>query len=103
MSAEHDDDQSTKAERRLDPRHGTRLVAEVEDPRLGALAFTATGFSRTGAFLQRIGREVPLPAVGSIVQLTLHWPIETHIPPVRVEAEVIRQAEDGVGVRFEIK
>jgi len=102
MSAEHDDGPLKKAERRLDPRHGTHLVAEVEDPRLGTLVFTATGFSRTGAFLQRTSHDDPLPGIGSIVQLTLHWPLETHIPAVRVEAEVIRQVEDGVGVRFEI-
>lgn len=94
---------AAKLDRRIDPRMGTRLQAIVQDAKYGALAFTASGFSRTGAFLQRRDDTTPLPAIGSVIQLSIHWPLETKLKPVRVEAKVIRQTEDGVGVQFEIK
>lgn len=90
-------------DRRLDARMSTRLHAVVEDPRLGSLVFTASGFSRTGAFLQRRDKNGVLPAIGSVVKLEIHWPLETKLRPVEVEARVVRQTDDGVGVQFEIK
>lgn len=92
----------SQSDRRLDPRLATRLEAVVDDPRHGALTFVASGFSRSGAFLQRRDASVPLPAVGSLIQIVFRWPLETQIPPVRVEARVVRQTEDGVGVHFQI-
>jgi len=91
------------SDRRSDPRMSTRLEATINDGRNGTLAFTASGFSRTGAFLLRRDKATALPAVGSVVQLAIHWPLETKLKPVRVEAKVIRQTEDGIGVQFEIK
>lgn len=91
------------SERRLDPRIGTRLAAIIEDAQHGSLIFTASGFSRTGAFLQRLDKDTPLPAINSVVQLVFHWPLETKMPPVRVEAKVMRHTSEGVGVQFEIK
>ena len=89
-------------DRRLDPRITTRIEAVVDHAEHGSLVFTASGFSRTGAFLRRHEHETPLPLVGSVIQLVFHWPLETKIPPVRVEAKVIRRTEDGVGVQFDI-
>lgn len=80
----------------------TRLAAVIEDPQHGSLIFTASGFSRTGAFLQRVDAGTPLPQIGDTIKLVFHWPLETKIPPVRVEAKVIRQSDDGVGVEFSI-
>jgi hypothetical protein len=89
-------------ERRSERRYATRLEAVVDDPELGKLIFTASGFSSAGAFLKRHDRSTPLPMIGSVVKLTFNWPIETNIPPVRVEAKVVRQTDDGVGVQFDI-
>jgi hypothetical protein len=102
MTAKPDGAQPKPAERRLDQRLTTRLEAVVEDAAQGTLVFTTSGFSRTGAFLRRRDDRVALPAIGSVIQITFRWPLETHMPPVRVEAKVVRQADDGVGVRFEI-
>lgn len=104
MSLKSDHGVRTRAERRGEPRLTTRLVsAIIEDPQRGALVFTANGFSRTGAFLQRLDKSTPLPGVGDIIKLVFHWPIETKMAPVRVDAKVVRQADNGVGVQFEIK
>jgi len=37
-----------------------------------------------------------------VIQITFRWPLETHMPPVKVEAKVVRQTGDGIGVRFEL-
>jgi hypothetical protein len=89
-------------ERRMDPRHSANVEAIVDDPQRGPLQFTARGFSRTGAFLQRRDADTPLPAVGETIHLMFKWPLETQIPPVKVEARVVRQTADGVGVQFDI-
>lgn len=104
MSSKQDEGARKRHERRSDPRLATRLIsAMVEDPVHGALVFTADAFSRTGAFLRRLDKSTPLPAVGDIIKLVLRWPIETKMQPVRVDAKVVRKAENGVGVQFEIK
>lgn len=102
MTAKHDGAQAKPAERRLDQRLTTRLEAIVEDDAHGTLVFTTSGFSRSGAFLKRRDEQTVLPPVGSMVKITFRWPLETHMPPVQVEAKVVRHGEDGVGVRFEI-
>lgn len=94
--------QNSDSDRRLDTRITTRIDAVVDDPVHGSLIFTASGFSRTGAFLQRREANTPLPAIGNTIRLVFQWPLETKIPPVRVEARVIRQTENGVGVQFDI-
>jgi hypothetical protein len=91
-----------ESERRQEPRYPARLEAVVEDGQHGTLTFTASGFSRTGAFLRRRDNDTPLPAIGSAVKLSFIWPLETQIPPVRVQATIVRHTEDGVGVQFEI-
>ena len=93
----------TPADRRVDPRMSTHLQAVIEDAKHGSLAFTASGFSRTGAFLQSCDTSKPMPAVGSTVQLVIHWPLQTKLRPVRVEAKVIRHTDDGIGVQFDIR
>jgi hypothetical protein len=102
MSAKQNEGAAKDTDRRLDPRISTRIDAVVDDAQHGSLVFTASGFSRTGAFLRRREPGTPLPVVGSVIQLVFNWPLETKIPPVRVEAKVIRQTEDGVGVLFDI-
>jgi hypothetical protein len=67
------------------------------------MRFTATRFSQTGAFLQRRDEKSPLPSVGSVIKLALHWPLENNAPPVLVDATVVRQEHNGVGVRFDIR
>ena len=89
-------------DRRADPRLATRLKAVIVDAEHGERVFTAGGFNRRGAFLQRLDEATVLPPMGSVVQLTFSWPLETHMPPVRVEATVIHQTENGVGVKFDI-
>ncbi|HEY8555560.1 MAG TPA: PilZ domain-containing protein [Burkholderiales bacterium] len=103
MASDLHDSSPPSVDRRLDPRLATRIEATVADPEHGDLAFTASGFSRTGAFLRRRDPDTPLPRVGSRIEIVFSWPLETDIPPVRVEATVIRRSEDGVGVRFEIR
>lgn len=102
MNADKKDDAATRVDRRMDQRLTTRLDATVEDAERGTLHFTTSGFSRSGAFLKRRDDATPLPAVGAVVQIVFRWPLETHMPPVRVEATVVRHADDGVGVRFQL-
>lgn len=89
-------------ERRADPRLATQLRAVIDSAEHGTLTFTAKGFNRSGAFLERRDRDTALPAVGSVVRVVFHWPLETHMAPVRVEATVIHHAPDGMGIKFEI-
>lgn len=104
MSSKQDEGTRKRVERRSDPRLATRLIsAIIEDPQHGSLVYTADAFSRTGAFLRRLDKSTPLPAVGDIVKLVLRWPIETKMQPVRVDAKVVRSTDYGVGVQFEIK
>lgn len=91
-----------EAERRTEPRYPARLEATVDDGQYGKLNFTASGFSRTGAFLRRRDSGTPLPMIGAVIKLSFNWPIETHIPPLTIEAKVIRHTNDGVGVQFEV-
>jgi hypothetical protein len=103
MSWNQNDD-TNSADRRADPRYDTRVEATIDDSRYESTIFTTSGFSRSGAFLQRSDNTgVALPPVGSIIKLILHWPLQTQMPPVRVEAKVIRQTPDGIGVRFDLK
>ncbi|HKQ29961.1 MAG TPA: PilZ domain-containing protein [Burkholderiales bacterium] len=92
----------SKTDRRAEPRYPARLEAIVDDTQHGRLVFTASGFSRTGAFLRRRDSGTPLPRIGGTIKLSFNWPIETHIPPVLVEAKVVRHTNDGIGVQFEI-
>src|SRR5437899_12732356 len=101
MSANQKSGASGPSERRTDARHSARIDAVLDDPSHASLGFTASGFSRTGAFLKRRDNTTPLPAVGTAIHLVFRWPMETKIPPVHVEAKVIRQTEDGVGVQFD--
>jgi len=102
MTADHDGARAKPSDRRLDQRLTTRLEAVVEDAAHGSLVFTTSGFSRTGAFLRRRDNGTLLPPIGSVIQITFRWPLETHMPPVKVEAKVVRQTGDGIGVRFEL-
>jgi len=94
--------QSDNAERRAEPRYPARLEAVVQDAQHGQLVFMASGFSRNGAFLRRRDSGTPLPMIGNVIKISFNWPIETNIPPVTVEAKVVRQTNEGVGVQFEI-
>jgi PilZ domain len=102
MNADKKDGAAMPVDRRMDQRLTTRLDATVEDAEHGALHFTTSGFSRSGAFLKRRDDAAPLPVIGSVIQIVFSWPLDTQMPPVRVEATVVRQTEDGVGVRFQI-
>ena len=93
---------STDEDRRSEPRYPTQVVATIEDAQYKSTTFTTNGFSRTGAFLQPSEAGTPLPPVGTVINLVLHWPIDTDMPPVRLEARVIHQTEHGVGVRFQL-
>lgn len=89
-------------ERRGKPRLATRLVAAmVEDPKHGTLVFTADRISGKGAYLQRVDKNTPLPGIGSLIKVTLRWPVETNTPTVCVAARVVRQTSNGVGVQYE--
>src|SRR5687767_7675319 len=103
MSPKETSNAPAGVDRRLDPRYDTRIEATVDDPKYGKLFFTTTEFSRTGALLLPRDKKLPMPAIGSVVNLVLHWPLETQMPPVRLEAKVIHQRDEGIGVRFELK
>lgn len=64
--------------------------------------YTARNFSTDGAFLERKEESTPLPTIGSKVKLVISWPLETHLDPVDITAEVAHTKEDGVGVSFHI-
>ena len=102
MTANNDGAKAKPADRRLDQRLTTRLEAIVDDGANGTLVFTTSGFSRSGAFLRRRDELTALPPIGSVIRITFRWPLDTQMPPVKIEAKVVRHASDGVGVRFEI-
>ena len=102
MSPDPDGAATKRPDRRLDQRITSRLEAVVEDAARGETVYTTSGFSRSGAFLRRRDAAVPLPPVGSVINILFRWPLETQMPPVRVEATVVRHGDNGVGVRFEI-
>lgn len=97
-------DKTFPRERRSHARLATRLVAAmVEDPDHGVLVFTADRISRHGAYLQRVDKTTPLPTIGSVIKVTLRWPVETNTPTRCVEAKVIRVTSGGVGVKYEVE
>ncbi len=86
--------------RRTDVRDPVSLMVELVDGALGTLTFRARDYSKSGLFLERTDPSTPLPAVGARVHLTIRWPLETEIPPIEVEADIIREEDNGVGVRL---
>lgn len=88
---------------RIDIRDAVSLNVELIDPALGILTFSARDFSKSGVFLERTDPSTPLPAVGSTVHLTIKWPLESDASPVEIDANIVRQADDGVAVRFIIE
>lgn len=102
MNSDSDGGAENQPDRRLDQRITSRLEAVVEYGAHGPTVFTTCGFSRSGAFLRRRDNTLPLPPIGSVINILFRWPLETQMPPVRVEATVVRHGDDGVGVRFEI-
>ena len=87
-------------EKRNDLRNPVSITAELLDSNSGIRTFIARDFSKTGAFLENTDPARPLPVVDTKIKLKFRWPQETRIPSVEVEAVVIRQTNDGIGVRF---
>ena len=90
-------------DKREHTRNSVTISVELTDGINAVSTFTARDFSPTGAFLEKNEADTPLPAIDSKVHLKIMWPLETHILPVEVEADVRRVADDGVGVSFVIK
>jgi len=90
-------------ERRTEPRISALLQAVIlDDEQYQGRVFPVSGFSGTGAFLQRPDIDAILPALGSVIQVQFSWPPQSKITPVFVEATVVRVQDDGVGVKFDI-
>jgi len=90
----------TLRDKRNSLRVSVSIVVDVQDSGSIQATFSATNISRTGAFLKKIHPSIPLPAVNSVLKLQLRWPVDTPIPPVEINAEVMRVELDGVGVKF---
>lgn len=88
---------------RIDFRDSVSLVVQLVDPVLGVLTFRARDFSKSGAFLERTDPSTPLPAVGTKVHLTIKWPLTPDGSPVEVDADILRQEDNGVAARFIIE
>jgi hypothetical protein len=84
-------------------RNSVTMIVELTDKDQITRKYTARNFSTDGAFLEKEEQSTPLPEVGSKVQLRISWPLETHLNPVEIGAEVVHAADDGVGVSFHIE
>ena len=84
-------------------RNSVTMIVEMTDGDQITRKYTARNFSTNGAFLEKCESSTPLPEVGSKVQLRISWPIETHLEPVAITAEVAHAADDGIGVSFHIE
>ena len=60
----------------------------------------ARDLSRNGIFLEQLNTGDSVPELGEKIQLTIRWPIETAAPSIKVTAEVMRVADEGIGVQF---
>ena len=76
------------------------IVAEVSSDTFGASQFQVADLSKTGAYLVKGDDSGEFPQVGTRVSLKLVWPMDTGTPPLEVEADVMRVADDGMGVQF---
>lgn len=76
------------------------IKAELIDGEGDPILMHVRDLSKTGALLERTDASVDLPAEGADVQLTITWPLNTAIPPVKVTAKVVRATEKGIGVLF---
>ncbi len=90
-------------DRRIDFRDLVSLVVQLVDPALGILTFRARDLSKSGAFLERTDPSTPLSAVGTKVHLTIKSPLGPDGSPVEVDANIVRQGDDGVAARFIIE
>jgi hypothetical protein len=90
-------------EKRKDFRDPVVFTVELVDGVLGTLTFQARNMSKSGAFLERTEPSMPLPAVGATVHLIIKWPLESELAPVKLDADIVRQEDNGVGVRFVVK
>lgn len=84
-------------------RNSVTMIVEMTDNDQITKKYTARNFSTDGAFLEKTEKSTSLPEVGSKVQLRISWPLETHLNPVEISAEVIHAVDDGVGVSFHIE
>ena len=90
-------------EKREHPRNPVTILVELTDSNKKVTHYIARDFSPTGAFLERNDNDTSLPDLNTTVFLKISWPLETHIPPVEVEADIMRVDDNGVGVKFDIK
>ena len=76
------------------------VVAEVSSDTYRGSKFQVADLSKTGAYLVKNDDSGEFPEVGMRVNLKLVWPMDTGTPPLEVEADVMRVADDGMGVQF---
>lgn len=85
---------------RAHERMSINVVAEVSCDSAEPCTYNVTDLSKTGAYLIRTNPSKPNPEVGTRVHLKLTWPMDPQTPPLKVDADVVRSADDGIGVQF---
>lgn len=56
--------------------------------------------SKSGALMQLTEQVISVPQVGTVVDLALAWPMTASNKPLRVEARLVRRAEELLAVEF---
>ena len=90
------------SEKRTDYRDGVQIMVDVVRADGSSTVMRARDLSRSGTFLEKLDAGDPAPELDEKLQLTIRWPIETAAPAVKIIAEVMRVADDGVGVQFNL-
>ncbi|GMR18211.1 MAG: hypothetical protein BMS9Abin33_0617 [Gammaproteobacteria bacterium] len=93
--------ENTKSsEKRANYRDSVQIIVDVVRSDGRTVEMRARDLSRNGIFLERLNAGDSVPELGEKIQLTIRWPIETAAPSIKLTAEVMRIADEGIGVQF---
>lgn len=85
---------------RAHERMTINVVAEVTCDSMQPCTYQVTDLSKTGAYLIKSDPVMANPEVGKRIHLKLSWPMDPQTPPLKVDADVMRSADDGIGIQF---
>lgn len=85
---------------RAHERMSINVVAEVSCDSMQPCTYQVTDLSKTGAYLIKSDPGMANPEVGKRIHLKLSWPMDPQTPPLKVDADVMRSADDGIGIQF---
>jgi hypothetical protein len=76
------------------------VVAEVSCDSMTPCTYQVTDLSKTGAHLLKSDPGMANPEVGKRIHLKLSWPMDPQTPPLKVDADVMRSDDEGIGIQF---